>query len=80
VCNHLKKHGKLIIPFRTKKFFYPGFILEMLMGSLAAVLLVLYTEPVSPAQVLFLSILAGFGGESVIKSFESLKPGHTNKK
>ncbi|WML49201.1 DUF4257 domain-containing protein [Neobacillus sp. PS3-34] len=79
ICNHVEKNGKLIMPYRTKKFFYPGFILEMLMGSFAAVLLVLYAEPDSPVQVGFLSILAGFGGESVIKVIEVLKPGTSGK-
>lgn len=79
ICSHMRKNGKLVVPYRTKKFLYPGFILEMSLGSLASVLVILYAEPTSPVQVAFLSILAGYGGDAVIRRFDVLGSNHHGK-
>jgi hypothetical protein len=70
---HLKKHGKLIMPKRTKQFIYLGFLEEMVLGSLASALLVLSSDASSLLKVAFLSILAGLGGEALIRSLDLLR-------
>ncbi|KOP82229.1 DUF4257 domain-containing protein [Cytobacillus solani] len=73
VAGHLSKEGKLVVPRKTKKFIYLGFWEEVILGALGAVFLVVYTDPDSTLKVILLSIIAGFGGEALLKGLELLK-------
>ncbi|MCA1029472.1 DUF4257 domain-containing protein [Bacillus timonensis] len=67
---HAKKQGRIEKPRFTKKFIYLGVFEEMIMGVMAALLIVVSTETESLFRVIFLSILAGYAGESVMRKFE----------
>lgn len=73
VAGHLRKEGKLIMPRKTKKFIYLGFWEEVISGGLVAILLVIYSEPNSTLKFVLLSIIAGFGGDALLKCLEFLK-------
>lgn len=73
VAGHLRKEGKLIMPRKTKKFIYLGFWEEVISGGLVAILLVIYSEPDSTLKIVLLSILAGLGGDAMLKGLEFLK-------
>lgn len=73
VAGHLRKEGKLIMPRKTKKFVYLGFWEEVISGALIAVFLVIYFEPDSTLKVVLFSIIAGFGGDALLKGLEFLK-------
>jgi hypothetical protein len=67
IVGHVRKKGKIIKPRKTKKFIYLGFLEEVLMGALSAALLVLSAEVDSLSKVIYISILAGIGGEAVLE-------------
>lgn len=67
---HVRKRGKIIMPRRTKKFIYLGFLEEILTGSLAAALLVVSSEADSLLRVFLMSIMAGFGGDALLRGLE----------
>ncbi len=66
IIGHVFKHGKIIMPRRTKKFLYLGFLQEMLLGSVAALLLVLYIAPNSFVETILYSIIAGIAGDAIL--------------
>ena len=70
LVGHVRKRGKIIMPRRTKKFIYLGFLEEILTGSLAAGLLVLSSEADSLLRVFLMSIMAGFGGDALLRGLE----------
>jgi hypothetical protein len=72
VVGHVRKHGKIIMPRKTKKFIYLGFLEELLLGSVASLLLVLYTAPNSLVEIIIFSIIAGIGGDTVLNRFKVL--------
>ena len=72
VVGHVRKHGKIIMPRKTKKFIYLGFLEELLLGAVASLLLVLYTEPNSLVEIIVFSIIAGLGGDTVLNRFKML--------
>ena len=69
LLGHAKKQGKIEKPRVTKRFIYLGFLEEMLIGTIAAVLIVASSDTESIFRVIFLSILAGYGGERIIQGF-----------
>jgi Protein of unknown function (DUF4257) len=71
IVGHVRKHGKLIMPRKTKKFIYLGFFEEMLLCTVAAFLLVMYTAPNSIVENIFISVVAGIGGDVLLTK---LKP------
>ncbi|MGG3561699.1 DUF4257 domain-containing protein [Neobacillus rhizosphaerae] len=72
VVGHVRKHGKIIMPRKTKKFIYLGFLEELLLGAVASLLLVLYTAPNSLVEIIVFSIIAGIGGDTVLNRFRVL--------
>lgn len=70
IMGHVRKRGKIIIPRRTKKFIYLGFLEEVLMGSFTAVVLVISADTDSLFRIIFISILAGLGGDAFLKGLE----------
>ncbi|WP_174726945.1 DUF4257 domain-containing protein [Mesobacillus harenae] len=75
LAEHVRKRGKIVKPRRTKKFIYLGFLEEVLMGSLAAVLLVTSTGANSLMRVIFVSIIAGYGGDAILRALEIFRGG-----
>lgn len=73
ILGHVRKHGKIIMPRRTKKFLYLGFLEEVLLGAIASLLLVLYTAPNSFVEILIFSIIAGITGDTVLYQFRIVK-------
>jgi hypothetical protein len=73
VIGHVRKHGKIIMPRKTKKFLYLGFFEEMLIGSVAALLLALYTTPNSIVENILFSTIAGIGGDAILLKIKLLK-------
>ncbi|WP_453990294.1 DUF4257 domain-containing protein [Bacillus nitroreducens] len=69
LLGHAKKRGKIEKPRMTKRFIYLGFIEEMIIGIIAAVLVVASSDTDSMLRVVFLSILAGYGGDKVMQGF-----------
>jgi hypothetical protein len=65
IIGHVRKNGKMIMPRRTKKFLYLGFMEEMLFGAIASLLLVLYAVPNSFVEIIIYSIFAGVAGDTV---------------
>ncbi|WP_338777776.1 DUF4257 domain-containing protein [Metabacillus sp. FJAT-52054] len=70
IVSHIKKRGRLEKPRMTKRFIYLGFYEDFAVGTIAAIMLVLSSEPQSSFQLVLLSIIAGYSGEAVLKSFE----------
>lgn len=73
ILGHVRKHGKIIMPRRTKKFIYLGFLEEMLLGSVASLLVVMYTTPNSFVENILLSVLSGIVGDVILTNFKALK-------
>jgi hypothetical protein len=78
LTGHVRKRGKIIMPRRTKKFIYLGFFEEILTGSLAAALLVVSSEADSLLRVFLMSIMAGFGGDALLRGLELFKISNSN--
>ncbi|AZU61656.1 DUF4257 domain-containing protein [Neobacillus mesonae] len=77
IIGHVRKHEKLIMPRKTKKFIYLGFLEEMLLGAVAALLLVLYADPNSYVESIMFSIVAGIVGDALVTGFKQI--GHKNE-
>ncbi|MFS0861842.1 DUF4257 domain-containing protein [Fredinandcohnia sp. 179-A 10B2 NHS] len=73
LLGHAKKLGKIEKPRITKRFIHLGFIEEVIIGTIAAVLIVVSSETESISRVVFLSILAGFGGEQILQRVELVR-------
>lgn len=73
IVGHVRKHGKIVMPRKTKKFIYLGFLEEMLLGAIAALLLVLYTAPNSDVETIIFSLVAGIAGDAALSGFKLLK-------
>ncbi|MFD0825467.1 DUF4257 domain-containing protein [Neobacillus sp. M.A.Huq-85] len=73
ILGHVRKHGKIIMPRKTKKFIYLGFLEEMLLGAFASLLLVLYISPNSYVEKMTISITAGIGGDLVLTGYKQFK-------
>lgn len=72
IIGHVRKYGKIIMPRKTKRFIYLGFLEELLLGAVAALLLVLYAAPNSIVEMIIFSIIAGIGGDAVLNRFKLL--------
>jgi hypothetical protein len=70
ILMHAKKHRKIKKPRNTKLSFHLGVLEEMLWGAAAATLLVLISEPSDWWRAVFLGIIGGYGGESVVRQHE----------
>ncbi|MBD1380201.1 DUF4257 domain-containing protein [Metabacillus arenae] len=85
LLGHVKKKGRLEKPRITKRFIYLGFWEDVAVGMIAAMLLVLSSEPKSSMQLVILSIIAGYSGEAVLRSFDFVRqsqvqqPSHNEK-
>ncbi|CAM3708883.1 DUF4257 domain-containing protein [Mesobacillus zeae] len=75
LAGHVRKRGKIVKPRKTKQYIYLGFLEDVLMAALAAVLLVLAADADSALRVVLLSVTAGFGGDAVLRGIELLKTG-----
>ncbi|MCH1626972.1 DUF4257 domain-containing protein [Ferdinandcohnia quinoae] len=73
LLGHAKRQGKIEKPRITKRFIYLGFLEEVLIGTIAAVLIVVTSETESLFRVVFLSILAGYGGDTIIQSLDLVR-------
>ncbi|KON88893.1 hypothetical protein AF332_20205 [Sporosarcina globispora] len=73
VVGHIRKEGKMVKPRRTKKFIYLGVFEEVIMGALAAVFLVVSSDPDSTLKVVLLAVIAGFGGDALLACLDFLK-------
>ncbi|WP_252221554.1 DUF4257 domain-containing protein [Cytobacillus firmus] len=76
VVGHIRKEGKMVKPRRTKKFIYLGVFEEVIMGALAAVFLVVSSDPDSALKVVLLAVIAGFGGDALLTCLDFLKIRH----
>ncbi|WLR41166.1 DUF4257 domain-containing protein [Bacillus carboniphilus] len=79
VLGHVSVHGKVEKPRMTKKYIYLGVLEDLLSSIIAAFLLVLTTEPDSSLKVVILAIVAGYGGESVLRGFDFIRQYHHTK-
>ncbi|MDR6997776.1 DUF4257 domain-containing protein [Neobacillus niacini] len=73
MIGHIRKHGKIIMPRKTKRFVYLGFFEEMLLGAIASLLLVVYISPNSYVEKMTISISAGIGGDLVLTGYKQFK-------
>jgi hypothetical protein len=72
IIGHVRKHGKIIMPRKTKRFIYLGFFEEMLLGAVTALLIQFYTTPNSMVETIFLSTLAGISGDILLTRIREL--------
>ncbi|MFS0778400.1 DUF4257 domain-containing protein [Neobacillus sp. 3P2-tot-E-2] len=79
IVGHVRKHGKIIMPRKTKRFIYLGFLEEMLLGAVAALLILMYTTPNSMVETIFLSALAGISGDIILTRFKELNENKEKK-
>lgn len=79
LTGHVRKRGKIIMPRKTKKFIYLGFLEEILTGSLTAALLVVSSEADSLLRVFLMSIMAGFGGDALLRGLELFRVDNSNR-
>ena len=56
----------------------PWIFEDILVGMVASILLVLSAEPDSGIQLVVLSIIAGYGGEAVLRSFDFVREQQAN--
>jgi hypothetical protein len=77
IVGHVRKKGKIVKPRKTKKFIYLGFLEEVLMGALTAVVLVISADTDSLLRVVFLSIMAGIGGDAFLNGLEFFRTDHS---
>ncbi|MDQ0201133.1 DUF4257 domain-containing protein [Neobacillus ginsengisoli] len=75
ILGHVRKYGKIIMPRKTKKFIYLGFLEEVLLGAVASLLLMLYLAPNSSLDKMFVGIIAGIGGDTLLIKIKLLKNG-----
>ncbi|MFY4774500.1 DUF4257 domain-containing protein [Metabacillus sp. RGM 3146] len=73
LLGHIKRKGRLEKPRMTKRFVYIGFWEDILIGIAAAILLVLSSEPKTSLQLVILSIVAGYSGDAVLRSFDFVR-------
>ncbi len=73
ILGHVKKRGRLEKPRMTKRFIYLGFLEDWFIGMTASILLVLSADPDSGIQLVILSIISGYGGEAVLRSFDFVR-------
>lgn len=73
IIGHVHKNGKIIMPHKTKRFLYLGFLEEMLLGAFASLVLVLYISPHSYVDKMMIGIVAGMSGDSVLSKVKLLK-------
>ncbi|MCC3358633.1 DUF4257 domain-containing protein [Bacillus sp. REN16] len=78
LLGHAKKQGKIEKPRVTKRFIYLGFLEEMIIGTVAAVLVVASSDTESIFRVVFLSILAGYGGERIMQRVDLVRQVNTS--
>ena len=79
IIGHVRKHGKIVMPRKTKRFLYLGFLEELLLGAIASLLLVLYTAPNSFVEITVFSIIAGISGDVVLSKFKLLNQNSEEK-
>ncbi|WP_223820989.1 DUF4257 domain-containing protein [Bacillus sp. S3] len=79
IIGHVRKYGKIVMPRKTKRFIYLGFLEELLLGAIASLLLVLYTSPNSLVEITIFSIIAGVSGEAVLSKFKLLQENNDEK-
>jgi len=79
IIGHVRKHGKIVMPRKTKRFLYLGFLEELLLGAIAALLLALYTAPNSFVEITVFSIIAGISGDVVLSKFKLLNQNSEEK-
>ncbi|MEH7353606.1 DUF4257 domain-containing protein [Neobacillus drentensis] len=79
IIGHVRKHGKIVMPRKTKRFLYLGFLEELLLGAIASLLLVLYTAPNSFVEITVFSIIAGISGDVVLSKFKMLNQNSEEK-
>ncbi|MFC0274512.1 DUF4257 domain-containing protein [Metabacillus herbersteinensis] len=77
LLGHVKKKGRLEKPKMTKRYIYLGYFEDITVGIIAAILLVLSSEPKSSVQLVVLSIIAGYSGEAVLRSFDFVRQYHS---
>lgn len=70
IVRHVRKHGKIIMPRKTKRFIYLGFLEELLLGAVAALILILYTAPNLLVENILFSVIAGMGGDAVLSKIK----------
>ncbi|MET3695939.1 uncharacterized protein DUF4257 [Bacillus oleivorans] len=73
LLTHAKRNGKIIKPYNKKRVFEYGFLLDCLFGGVAAIAIVTLTEPATLDQLIFTSVLAGYGGDTLIAKVEAAK-------
>ncbi|MFZ7943673.1 DUF4257 domain-containing protein [Neobacillus sp. 19] len=79
IIGHVRKYGKIVMPRKTKRFIYLGFLEELLLGAIASLLLVLYTSPNSLVEITIFSIIAGISSEAVLSKFKLLQENNDEK-
>ncbi|WHY68833.1 DUF4257 domain-containing protein [Neobacillus sp. SuZ13] len=70
IVGHVRKHGKIIMPRKTKRFIYLGFLEDLLLGAVAALILILYTAPNLLVENILFSVIAGMGGDAVLSKIK----------
>lgn len=73
LLTHAKRNGKIIKPHNKKRVFEYGFLLDLIFGGVAAVVIVVLTEPTTLDKLIFTSVLAGYSGELIIAKLEAAK-------
>ncbi|CAM4410196.1 hypothetical protein BAMA_24710 [Bacillus manliponensis] len=64
--SHYMTNKKIVMPRKTKLYFHPGFLGEMFVGSLAAIVGVAILGPQETLDVIKVSILAGISGQTFL--------------
>ncbi|WP_144549338.1 DUF4257 domain-containing protein [Bacillus sp. X1(2014)] len=78
IVGHVRKHGKIIMPRKTKRFIYLGFLEELLLGAVAALILIVYTAPNSLVENILFSVIAGIGGDAILTKIKLLNQTEKN--
>ncbi|MDE3841064.1 hypothetical protein C0966_17525 (plasmid) [Bacillus methanolicus] len=71
LLTHGKRNKTIRKPRNTKRTFYPGFLLDMAFGAMAALAVVIVADPTGMERVILTAILGGYAGEGAIAKLES---------
>jgi hypothetical protein len=76
LMTHAKRNKTIKKPRNSKRTFYPGFILDMGYGAVAALAVVIVADPNGIERLILTSILGGYAGDSVIAKLEAANQQH----
>lgn len=71
LLTHIKRNKTIKKPRNTKRTYDPGFLTDVAFGSVAALAVVIVSDPNGIERVILTAILGGYAGENAIARLEA---------